>query len=313
METTGQRIRNKALELGFSACGFAKAGALEQEREFFMSYIREKRNAGLHYLEREPGKRTDPRLVSEGTQTVIGLLINYFPQETIPEENNFIISKYAYGRDYHKVLKERTRPLIRFMKNECGSLRSKSFVDSGPVLEKAWARQCGLGWTGKNTLLIRPGKGSFHFIAIILTDLVIEPDPAETDHCGKCHLCIDSCPTGALEKPFELNPSKCIAYLTLDEEGDLPSEMKEKFRNRIYGCDICQDVCPYNRKAVPSLLPEFLPKPGMKSFRKKDWLKLSHEQFEVLFKDSAIHRAGYERLTKNIRFVADERGITQNS
>ncbi len=313
METSGQKIRSKALELGFTCCGFAKAGTLEKERDFFDSYLREKRNAGLHYLEREPEKRTDPRLVFEGTQTVIGLLLNYFPQEIFPEEDNFILSKYAYGRDYHVVLKERTHLLTRFLKEEFGSVRSKSYVDSGPVLEKAWARQCGLGWAGKNTLVIRPGKGSFHFIAIILTDMQIEPDQPETDHCGNCRLCLDACPTGALEKPYQLNPSKCLAYLTIDEEGTLPVEMKEQFHYRIYGCDICQDVCPYNRKAVAHTLPDLIPNPVLKSFRKNEWLKLTREQFETLFKDSAIHRIGYERLMRNIRFVSEEKGKNQNA
>ena len=304
MQISGDKIKNKALELGFSCCGFARAGTLEKERVFIDSYLREKRNAGLHYLERESEKRTDPRLVFEGTQTVIGLLLNYFPEEIIPEDDNFIISKYAYGKDYHEVLKERTRALIHYMKEEYGPLHAKAFTDSGPVLEKAWARQCGLGWTGKNTLLIRPATGSFHFIAIILTDLVLEPDLPETDHCGKCSLCMDTCPTGALEKPYQLNPSKCLAYLTIDEKGDLPAEMKEQFHKRIYGCDICQDICPYNRKAVAHTMPELLPSPALKSYREKDWLQLTREQFETLFKDSSIHRIGYEQLMKNIRFVA---------
>jgi len=313
METAGQKIRTKALELGFSFCGFAKAGSLEQERDFFVSYLREKRNAGLHYLERDPEKRTDPRLVFEGTQTVIGLLLNYFPEEILPEEDNFIISKYAYGRDYHEVLKERTNALVLYMKEEYGPARAKTFVDSGPVMEKAWAQQCGLGWPGKNTLLINPEKGSFYFIAIILTDLLIEPDAAETDHCGNCSLCMDACPTGALENPYELNPSKCLSYLTIEEKSDIPEELQDKFHNRIYGCDICQDVCPYNPLAVPHAVNDFLPSPTMKSYRKQDWLQLTEEQFESLFKGSAIHRVGYEKLMKNIRIAAANPGKNQTA
>jgi len=304
METSGQKIRTKALDLGFSFCGFAKAGSLEQERDFFVSYLREKRNAGLHYLERDPEKRTDPRLVFEGTQTVIGLLLNYFPKEILPEKDNFIISKYAYGKDYHEVLKERTHALVLYMKEEYGSVRAKAFVDwGGPVLEKAWARECGLGWTGKNTLLINPEQGSFHFIAIILTNLLIEPDAPETDHCGYCSLCMDTCPTGALEHPYELNPSKCLSYLTIEEKAGIPEELKDKFHDRIYGCDICQDVCPYNRFAVPHAVNDFLPSPALKSYRKQDWLQLTEKQFDSLFKGSAIHRIGYEKMIKNIRIV----------
>jgi epoxyqueuosine reductase len=303
MLKSGDKIKNKALELGFSFCGFAKAASLEQEKDFFISYLREKRNAGLHYLEREPEKRTDPRLVFEGTQTVIGLLLNYFPKEIFPVEDNFIISKYAYGKDYQKVLKERARELIHYMREEFGPLRAKAFADSGPVMEKAWARECGLGWTGKNTLLINPKRGSFHFIAIILTDLQVEPDAPQTDHCGNCHLCMDTCPTGALENPYQLNPSKCLSYLTIEEDAEFPHELLDKFHDRIYGCDICQDVCPFNRFAIPHTVNDFLPKPVLKSYRKKEWLQLTKEQFESLFSDSAIYRIGYEKLMKNIRIA----------
>jgi epoxyqueuosine reductase len=300
MEISGQKIKTKALELGFSLCGFTKAGALIRERDFFLSYLLEKRNAGLHYLERNPEKRIDPRLLFEGTQTVIGLLLNYFPPEIIPEENNFIISKYAYGKDYHEVLKERTHTLIEFMREELGEMKAKAFIDRGPVLEKAWAKQCGLGWTGKNTLLINPERGSFHFIAIILTDLKIEPDSPETDHCGNCRSCIETCPTGALENPYELNLSKCLAYLTIEEKSGAQEELTDNFHDRIYGCDICQDVCPYNRSVVPHIVPEFLPCQELKSFRKQDWLQLTKAQFEVIFRNSAIYRIGYEKLMKNI-------------
>jgi epoxyqueuosine reductase len=304
MDVTGEKIKAKALELGFSFCGFAKAGPLIRERDFFTSYLREKRNAGLHYLEREPEKRTDPRLVFEGTQTVIGLLLNYFPEETLVEEDNFIISKYAYGRDYHHVLKEKTNSLILCLKEEFGPIRAKAFADRGPVLEKIWARECGLGWTGKNSLLINPEKGSFHFIAIILTDLLPDLDDPETDHCGNCSLCMDTCPTGALEKPYVLNPSKCLAYLTIEEKAGSPEDLMDKFHDRIYGCDICQDVCPYNRFAVPHNISDFLPGKELKSYRKKDWQNLTEEQFDSLFKGSAIHRIGYEKLLKNIRIAA---------
>jgi epoxyqueuosine reductase len=294
------KIKTKALELGFSFCGFAKAGSLDRERDFFISYLREKRNAGLHYLERDPEKRIDPRILFEGTQTVTGLLLNYFPAEIIPEENNFIISKYAYGKDYHKVVKKRTHSLIQFMKEEFGPLKAKSFIDHGPVLEKAWAKQCGLGWTGKNTLLINPERGSFHFIAIILTDLQIDPDSPGTDHCGDCRLCLDACPTGALENAYELNPLKCLAYLTIENQSVIPEELKDEFHDRIYGCDICQDVCPYNRFAVPHAVPEFLPGPKLRSYRKINWFHLTEAQFEILFRHSAIHRIGYEKLMNNI-------------
>jgi epoxyqueuosine reductase len=300
METSGRKIKDKALTLGFAFCGFARAVALEEDLAFFNTYLQEKRNAGLDYLAKDPVKRTDPRKVFEGAQTVIVLLMNYFPGETLSSEDNFIISKYGYGKDYHEVMKERAIALTLFMKAEYGSPKTKAFVDSGPVLEKAWAQRCGLGWRGKNTLLIHPSKGSFHFIATILTDLLIEPDLPEKDHCGNCHLCMDACPTGALESPYILTPSKCIAYLTIKEKEDIPRELLDKFHDRIYGCDICQDVCPYNRFSVPHSTPEFFLSEHLKKMRKKDWLNLTETQFDSLFKGSAIHRIGYVKMIKNI-------------
>ena len=313
MDTQKQKIKEKALKLGFAFCGFAKAVALEEDLEFFTNYLKEKRNAGLDYLEREPEKRTDPRKVFEGAQTVIGLLMNYFPGETLPVEDNFIISKYGYGKDYHEVLKVRTASLVQFMNEECGRLNAKAFVDSGPVLEKAWAQRCGLGWRGKNTILINPSKGSFHFIAIILTDLMIEPDLPEKDHCGNCHLCMDACPTGALETPYMLTPSKCISYLTIKEKENIPWKLLDKFSDRIYGCDLCQDVCPFNRFAIPHSTPEFFLSESLKNMRKNDWLRLTREEFENLFKESAVKRTGYEKLMKNICFVAANQGKNQSA
>ena len=287
----------------FTCCpGWAEA--LEDDLAFFTMYLKEKRNAGLDYLEKEPEKRTDPRKVFEGAQTVIGLLLNYFPGETLPAEDNFIISKYGYGRDYHEIIKHKAAILVQFMIEKYGPAKAKAFVDSGPVLEKAWAQRCGLGWRGKQTILINRTRGSYHFIATILTDLLIEPDPPETDHCGNCRLCMDACPTGALEAPYTLTPSKCISYLTIKEKGNISRELLDKFNGRIYGCDICQDVCPFNRFAVPHSTPEFFLPDQLKKMRKKDWMKLTQEEFDVLFKDSAVRRAGYEKLMSNIRNAA---------
>jgi epoxyqueuosine reductase len=307
MESLRQKIKIKALELGFSFCGFAKAEPLKKEGDFFTSYLKEKRNAGLHYLERIPEKRINPQLLFEDARTVIGLLMNYFPKEIVPGTDNFIISKYAYGKDYHEVLKKRANALISFMKEELGALKAKSFVDHGPVMEKAWAKNCGLGWIGKNTLLINLERGSFHFIAIILTDLPVEPDLPGSDHCGSCHICIDACPTGALDKPFELDPSKCLSYLTIEERSGIPAVMIDKVHGHIYGCDICQDVCPYNRFAVPTSIDDFQPVTELRSYRKKEWLKLTKDQFEIIFRDSVIYRIGYEKLMRNISIAS---GIT---
>jgi epoxyqueuosine reductase len=301
---SGDKIKTKALELGFAFCGFAKATALEEDYAFFINYLKKKRNASLDYLEREPEKRTDPRKVFEGAQTVIGLLMNYFPGETLATEDNFVISKYGYGRDYHEVLKAKTALLVQYMTEEWGPARAKAYVDSGPVLEKAWAQQCGLGWRGKNTILINPSRGSFHFIAIVITDLQIQPDSPETDHCGHCHLCMDACPTGALEAPYILNPAKCISYLTIKEKAEISRELLDKFQDRIYGCDTCQDVCPFNRFALPNTTPEFALSERLKKMRKKDWFQMTRDEFELLFKDSAVHRTGFEKLKRNISSFA---------
>jgi epoxyqueuosine reductase len=301
-----QKIKEKALELGFSFCGFAEAGSLEEEKVFFTSYLRDKRNAGLHYLARESEKRFDPKLVFPGTRTVIGLLFNYYPTETLPEKDNFIISRYAYGKDYHIVLKDHANALIQFMKEEKRSLRAKAFVDSGSLLEKAWARRCGIGWIGKNTLLVNPTRGSFHFITIILTDLAIEPDVAEIDHCGTCRCCLDACPSGALEHPYELHPSRCLSYLTIEEKEEIPDVLKEKMNARIFGCDICQDICPFNRFAVPHTIPEFNPSETLRSFRKDDWRHLTEDEFRIMFTGTAVQRTGYQKLISNIRDAIGE-------
>jgi len=301
-----QKIREKAIELGFSFCGFAEAGSLEEEKRSFTSYLREKRNAGLHYLACEPEKRFDPRLVFPGTRTVIGLLFNYYPTETLPEKDNFIVSKYAYGKDYHVVVKERANTLIRFLNEEERSVRAKAFVDSGTLLEKAWACRCGIGWIGKNTLLVNPTRGSFHFIAIILTDFAVEPDVAETDHCGTCRRCLDACPTGALEHPYELHPSRCLSYLTIEENEGIPDGLKGKMNDRIFGCDICQDVCPFNRSAISHNVPEFNPSETLRSFRKDDWRHLTEDEFRIMFTDTAVQRTGYQKLMNNIRDASGE-------
>ncbi len=303
MHSISARIKEKAAELGFFACGFTKAEALSPEGDRFIEYIAQKKNANLDYLGRNTDKRIDPRLILPSAQTVIGLLLNYYTGEAIPDKDNFIISRYAYGKDYHEVLKSRMAELVSFLKKECGSMESRAFVDSGTVMEKAWIARCGLGWQGKNTLAIHPERGSFFFIGIILTDLKLEYDQAERDHCGNCTRCVDACPTGALS-PYQLDPSRCISNLTINKNAVVTENLLSKFNDRIFGCDICQEVCPFNRLAVPTTDPALQPAEKLRKMRKADWLALSKEDFVDLFRNAPVYRTGYEQLTDTIRKVS---------
>jgi epoxyqueuosine reductase len=252
-------------------------------------------------------------------KSVIAVLLNYYPEQVIPEEDNFVISKYAYGSDYQKVVKKKLKELAAFLisppTSETGNtspptplpeergVKNLYFVDSGPVPEKVWAQRCGIGWQGKNTLLINKSSGSFFFIGIILTTLEIEPDEPETDHCGSCDKCVKACPTGALNDPYRLDISRCISYHTIESKLPIPDEFRGKFRDRIFGCDICQDACPYNRFSKPSGDPSRTPHPDLLNMRKRKWHSLTEGQFNELFRGTPVFRTGYKRLIDNISFV----------
>lgn len=298
MSDLKESIKTEALRLGFSSCGMTYNDSLEALRPYYEDFIRRQGHAGMGYLETFLEKRMHPELVLEGTKSVIALSVNYFPPEIIPEADNFILSKYAYGADYHTVVRDRLRELVNFMKHAGGNIRVKAFVDSGPVLEKAWAQKCGIGWQGKNTLIINKSAGSFFFIGIILTDLELEPDVPETDRCGTCNNCITACPTGALRTPYQLDIPRCISYLTIEMREEIPVGLKTKLNNRIYGCDICQDVCPYNRFARPHQTPEFLPSQTLVNMRKRDWIAMTERDFDGLFAGSAVKRLGYQRFRR---------------
>ena len=303
MSISGEKIKSKAKESGFDFCGIAKVEPLDEYRKFYTEFINNKRHCSFSYLETNLEKRLDPRKIMTDARSVITVLLNYYPDNIIPEENNFIISKYAYGRDYHPIMKK-TDDLIGFMKQECGDIKAQAFVDSGQVLEKVWAQRCGVGWQGKNTLLINKTAGSFFFIGIILTNLELQPDDPETDHCGSCDKCIEACPTGAIDQPYRLDISRCISFRTIESKEPVPEELKGKFRDRIYGCDICQDICPFNKFAKPATEPAFRAPEILTRMKKKDWMKLTEEQFSGLFHDTAISRTGYRQFMNNIRFVA---------
>lgn len=298
---SGNDIQAEAKRLGFSLCGFAKAESLDYLRGFFTTYFEEKRHAGITYLEKNLEKRLDPKQVMPEANTMIGLMVNYFPKETIPVEDNFIITKYAYGLDYHLFMKKRLNLLAEFLKKQSDGIKALPFIDSGTMQEKAWAQRCGLGWQGKNTILINKKRGSFFFIGLILTNLRIEPDIPETGHCGNCERCIEACPTGALDRPYQLNISRCLAYHTNVTRNDIPEEFISKQNGRIFGCDICQDVCPYNLHAIPHDEPELNPSDTLKKMRKPDWRAMTEEDFNQIFRQSSIRRTGYEKFKRNMK------------
>ncbi|MFH1296833.1 MAG: tRNA epoxyqueuosine(34) reductase QueG [Bacteroidota bacterium] len=298
-------IRNKALQLGFSHCGFAKAEPLESLRPFYTKFTGQKQHAGMDYLERYTEQRLHPELLLPGVRTVIALLMNYYPEEVIPEKNNFIIAKYAYGGDYAPFIKEQLKRLAAFLDSSVPGSRSRIFIDSGPVLEKTWAQRCGVGWQGKHTVVINEREGSFFFIGIILTTHHLEPDEPERDHCGNCTRCIDACPTDALHTPYQLEINRCLSYHTIVNRGEVPSAIRGRFRHRIFGCDICQDVCPFNRVAKPHRESHFLPLPALMALRKPEWLSMKEEEFMGIFCHSEIKRTGYQTLKRNMELAGE--------
>nr|WP_297308637.1 tRNA epoxyqueuosine(34) reductase QueG [uncultured Flavobacterium sp.] len=297
-----QMIKKEAERLGFLSCGISKADFLESEAPRLEKWLSNNMHGEMQYMENYFDKRLDPRLLVNGAKSVISLLMNYYPSE-FQVEDSYKISKYAYGRDYHGVIKKRMSELTSFIRENIGEINSEIFVDSAPVLDKAWAVKSGLGWMGKNTNLISKKTGSFFFIAEIICDLDLEYDTITTDHCGSCTACIDACPTQAIEQPYVVNGSKCISYFTIELQNQIPSEMKGKFDDWMYGCDVCQDVCPWNRFSRPHQEPLFEPRANLLELTKKDWNDLTKETYNKVFKRSAVKRIKFEGLKKNIEFV----------
>lgn len=306
MSALSNWIVAEAEQLGFDACGIASARALDEESVLVEQWLDEGREGEMGYLTRNREKRYDPRLLVEGTKSIVTVLYNYFPKQQIGDNGRYKIAKYAYGADYHDVLKRKMRQLLERIETQTGKLEgTRIFVDSAPVLDRAWAVRCGLGFIGKNTTLIHPKKGSFFFIGHLFLPLELqETGKTMANHCGRCTKCIDACPTGALEAPFQIDARKCISYLTIEYKGSLEGYDPKRFNGWMYGCDTCQDVCPYNRFSLPNIEPEFQPSKQLLAMKEEDWKSLDKEGFEALFKHSALQRAGYEGLKRNIEFLS---------
>ena len=301
-------IIEEARRLGFDACGIANATALEAESAHVEQWLEGGREGEMGYLTRNKEKRYDPRLLVEGTKSIVTVLYNYYPKHWIGDNDCYKIAKYAYGADYHDVLKRKMRQLLERIESQTGKLEGvRVFVDSAPVLDRAWAVRCGLGFIGKNTNLIHPKKGSFFFIGHLFLPIELTETGQElTNRCGRCTKCLEACPTGALEAPFHIDARKCISYLTIEYKGSLDGHNPKTFKGWMYGCDICQDVCPYNRFSLPNMEPEFQPSEKLLSMRENDWKNLTETEFDALFKHSAVQRAGYEGLKRNIEFISKE-------
>ncbi len=297
-----QLIKTEAQRLGFLSCGISKAGFLEEEAPRLENWLNNNMHGQMSYMENHFDKRLNPTLLVDDAKSVISLLLNYYPSE-IQNTESYKISKYAYGQDYHFVIKEKLKELLHFIQTEIGEVSGRAFVDSAPVLDKAWAAKSGLGWIGKNSNLLTKQVGSFYFIAELIVDLDLEYDYATTDHCGSCTACLDACPTEAIVAPYIVDGSKCISYFTIELKENIPTEMKGKFDDWAFGCDVCQDVCPWNKFSKAHNEPLFNPNPEILSFSKKDWEEITEEIFKKVFKNSAVKRTKLEGLKRNIEFL----------
>ena len=295
-------IKTEAKRLGFLSCGFSKADFLEEEAPRLEKWLNKNMHGEMQYMENHFDKRLDPSLLVDGAKSVISLLLNYCPQET-QKNDTYKISKYAYGQDYHHVIKSKLRQLQEFISEEIGEVNGRAFVDSAPVLDKAWAAKSGLGWIGKHSNLLTQQVGSFYFIAELIVDLELEYDSPVTDHCGTCTACIDACPTQAIVEPYVVDGSKCISYFTIELKNEIPNSVKGQFDDWIFGCDICQDVCPWNRFSKKHQEPLFNPNPQLLEMTKTDWEEITQEVFGKVFQKSAVKRTKFSGLKRNIEFL----------
>lgn len=297
-----EKIKAEAKRLGFFACGISKARFLDEDKEVIKKWLSNNNNGTMSYMERNLEKRLNPKLLVENARSIISVLLPYYPHVKQKETQAPIISKYAYGEDYHFIVKEKLKKLYTFINENIQKINGRIFTDSAPVLEKKWAELSGLGWIGKNTLLINK-KGSYFFIGEIISDIDLEYDSSSKNYCGTCTRCIDACPTNAITEPYVLDSTKCISYLTIENKEKLPENLKHKFKNRVFGCDICQDVCPHNRKPILHNEPRFMPHNKILDMNNNEWQNLTKEEFNEIFKNSPVKRAKYSGFKRNLDFI----------
>ena len=299
-----QMIKQEALRLGFMSCGIAKADFLEKEAPRLEHWLKNNHHGEMAYMENHFDKRLDPRLLVDDAKSVVSLTLNYYTGQQQLDPQAPKISKYAYGTDYHHVIKEKLQELMAYIRENIGEVSGRCFVDSAPVMDKAWAEKAGLGWRGKNSNLISKQVGSFFFLAELIIDLDLAYDnPFPTDHCGSCTRCIDACPTDAIVAPYVVDGSKCISYLTIELKNEIPAEFKGKMDNWMFGCDVCQDVCPWNKFSTPHQEQQFEPKENLLGLSTSEWTDLTEEVFRKVFKNSAVKRTKFSGLKRNIDFL----------
>ena len=301
-ENYTELIKNEAKRLGFISCGISRAEFLEDEAPRLEKWLKMKMNGEMKYMENYFEKRLDPTKLVDDAKSIISLTYNYYPEDLQNKEAPKV-SKYAYGMDYHYVIKEKLNFFLTFIKDKIGDVHGRAFVDSAPILEKAWAAKSGIGWVGKNSNLITKQVGSFYFLAELIVDLDLDYDTIESDHCGQCTACIDSCPTEAITEPYVVDGSKCISYFTIELKENIPQEFKGKFDDWVFGCDVCQDVCPWNKFSKPHKEPLFQSSSELMKMSRDEWNEITEETFNKIFKDSAVKRTGYKGLTRNLNFI----------
>lgn len=307
--TYTQFIKQEAKRLNFDYCGISKAEFLSEEAPRLEKWLKEKKQGQMQYMENYFDKRLDPTLLVDGAKSVISLLFNYYPEKVQnPEAPK--LSKYAYGNDYHEVIKKKLHEFLYSLNQKIGNINGRAFVDSAPVMDKVWAAKSGLGWVGKNSNLITKEHGSFFFIAELIVDLELEYDGPIKDYCGTCTRCIDACPTDAITESYVVDGSKCISYLTIELKDEIPESFKGKLDNWVFGCDVCQDVCPWNRFSTPNNESLFHPSNDLLNFTEVEWDELTEETFNVLFKNSAVKRTKYKGLKRNLKFIGTNKNET---
>lgn len=296
-------IKAEALRMGFDSCGISRAEYLQEDARRLEKWLGNQYHAGMSYMENHFDKRTDPTLLLEGTKSVISVLLGYYPSRHQQHPDAPVISTYAYGQDYHDVIRKKLDDLLRYVQSSFPPVTGRGFVDSAPVLDRAWAARSGLGWIGRNSLLITPEAGSYFFIGSLLVDIPLSYDKPITDFCGDCNRCIRACPTSAILSERVIDAGRCISYQTIENKGEISPELSGKFENRVFGCDICQDVCPWNRKSQPHHVEEFKPLPGLLEMTRQEWYDMDEEKFKAKFSGSPLKRAKFKGLLRNLKFI----------